>query len=151
MIASTTIADELRLHGACASTTRGTSMRPLFKTGRDVVVIEQPTRELKKYDVVLYRYPSGKYVLHRIIRVCEDEYLIRGDNTFTVEHIPREWILGILVRFNRKGKSHSVDERGFRVYSVLWNFIYPLRLLLHKCRLLLGRVYRRLFKRKGSK
>ncbi len=144
MITSTTIAEELERHGSCASTTSGTSMRPLLKTGRDVVVIEVPKGELRRFDVALYRYPSGKYVLHRVIRVKADEYLIRGDNTYVIEHIPKEWVLGVLVRFNRKGKSHSVTERPYRVYVALWSFIYPVRHLLYAVRRLCGRLYHRL-------
>lgn len=148
MINSTTITEELEAHGYCAGTTRGTSMEPLFRTGRDMVVIERVKGECKRLDVVLYRYPSGKYVLHRIIRVKENEYLIRGDNTFSIERIPKDKILGVLVRFNRKGKSHTVTERSYRVYSSLWNLIYPLRYAYHICRRAAGKVYRKLFKRK---
>lgn len=147
MIASTTIAEELATHGSCASTTRGPSMRPLLKTGRDVVVIEVPKGDLRRFDVALYRYPSGKYVLHRVIRVREDEYLIRGDNTYQMEHIPKEWVIGVLVRFNRKGRSHSVNERPYRAYVAFWNFIYPVRHVLHALRRLAGRAYHKLIKR----
>ncbi len=148
MITSTTILEELETHGYCASTTRGTSMEPLFRTGRDMVVIKKAEGECKKYDVVLYRYPSGKYVLHRIIRVRENEYLIRGDNTFVIEHIPKDKILGVLERFNRKGKSHTVLEKSFRIYSRVWNFIYPLRYVCHLPRRAAGKLYRLVFKRK---
>lgn len=148
MISSTTIIEELESHGYCASTTRGTSMEPLFRTGRDMVVIKKREGECKKYDVVLYRYPSGKYVLHRIIRVRENEYIIRGDNTFILEHIPKDRVLGVLERFNRKGKSHTVDERGFKIYSRLWNFIYPVRFVLNLARRAAGKLYRLIFKRK---
>ena len=148
MITSTTIIEELNTHGYCASTTRGTSMEPLFRTGRDMVVIKRAAGECKKYDVVLYRYPLGKYVLHRIIRVRENDYVIRGDNTFVLEHIPKEKILGVLERFNRKGKSHTVEERSFKIYSRVWNFIYPARFVVNLFYRALRKLYRLIFKRK---
>ena len=123
-------------------------MEPLFRTGRDMVVIKRREGECKKYDVVLYRYPSGKYVLHRIIRVRENEYIIRGDNTFIREHIPKDKILGVLERFNRKGKSHTVNDRGFKIYSRLWNFIYPVRYLINLSVRAVRKLYRLIFKRK---
>ena len=123
-------------------------MEPLFRTGRDMVVIKRREGECKKYDVVLYRYPSGKYVLHRIIRVRENEYIIRGDNTFIREHIPKDRILGVLERFNRKGKSHTVNDRGFKIYSRLWNFIYPVRYLINLSVRAVRKLYRLIFKRK---
>lgn len=147
MIVSTVI-EELARHGSFASTTSGTSMEPLFRTGRDMVVIERPTRELRRNDVVLYRYSSGKYVLHRILRFDGDVCIIRGDNTFVLERIPRDMILGVLVRFNRKGRSHSVTDRSYRAYVVFWRLIYPFRYLWYRFRRLAGGAYRRIFKRK---
>ena len=140
------IESELANHGSYASVTRGPSMRPLFKTARDMVIIKKPTRPLKKYDVVLYTGGKNHYTMHRIIAIRDKEYLIRGDNTYRIEHIPKENVIGILTEFNRKGKRHSTDELSFRIYSRIWNFIYPVRLVAFKLRSLLGRVYRKLFK-----
>lgn len=143
-----TVVRELRENGIFASTTRGTSMEPLFRTGRDVIIVKRPEGELRRHDVALYRYPSGKFVLHRVLYVRKDEYIIRGDNTFALEHIPKDWVIGVLVKFNRKGKSHTVDERGYRLYVVLWRLIYPVRFVYHYARRAAGKIYRALFKRK---
>ena len=141
---------ELEKHGVYASVTKGVSMRPLFKTNRDMVIIKKPPRELKKYDVVLYTGAHNKYTMHRIIAVREREYLIRGDNTYRIEHIPKENIIGILTEFNRKGKRHTTYERGFKIYSRVWNFIYPIRFVWMKIylppRRLAGKIYRKIFK-----
>lgn len=51
--------------GIYIGTTVGTSMEPLLRTRRDVVVIEKPAGRLKKYDVPLYRRGED-YVLHRM-------------------------------------------------------------------------------------
>ena len=139
---------ELAEHGVYASVTRGASMRPLFKTNRDVIIVRTPSAPLVKYDVALYRTPSGKYVLHRVVGVRDGVYLIRGDNTFVLERVPHESVIGVLTEFNRKGKKHSVTEASYRLYSRLWNFIYPVRLLYHKTFCLAYAVYRRIFKRK---
>ncbi len=144
-----TLESELQKNGFYASTTRGTSMEPLFRTGRDVIIVARPDGELKRHDVALYRYPSGKYVLHRVLRVRDGDYVIRGDNTFALEYIPKEWVKGVLIKFNRKGRSHTVDERGYRLYVVLWRFIYPLRFLYYCTRRMAGKLYRKLFGRKG--
>lgn len=129
--ASSTIEAELEKHGMYASNTRGVSMEPLFRTRRDMVIIEKPKEELKKYDVALYRDCRGKYILHRVIKVKSDEYVIRGDNTYRKEHISKGRIIGVLTAFNRKGKRHSVTDRSYRIYSRVWNFIYPVRCVFH--------------------
>lgn len=144
---SVVIEDELRLHGAYASVTRGTSMRPLFKTHRDIVVIGRADGDLKKYDVALYRAPSGRYVLHRVVRVYPDRYLIRGDNTFIDEYIMKSDIIGVLTGFNRKGREYTVEGSGYRLYSRFWVLIYPLRKLCYRVNVFLHKLYRFVFRR----
>ena len=122
------IEDELEKHGTYATNTVGVSMRPLFKTHRDAVALKKADGECKKYDVVLYTGKSGKYILHRIIGKKDRFYVIRGGNTYTKEYVPKECVLAVMVSFNRKGKHHSVEERGYKFYSRVWNFIYPVRL-----------------------
>ena len=142
-----TIESELESHGIYASNTMGVSMRPLFKTHRDMVILKKPEGELKKYDVALYRVRE-KYILHRVIAVREHEYIIRGDNTFKKEHIPKEAVIGVLIAFNRCGKRHEVTELGYKIYSRVWHYIYPLRVLYNFAYRVLAKIYRTLFKRR---
>lgn len=74
----------LEADGVYASVTAGTSMRPLFKTHRDMIVVKKKEAPLKKYDVVLYKV-GGKYILHRVIGFDRERALciIRGDNTYS--------------------------------------------------------------------
>ena len=140
---------ELERHGSYASVTRGPSMRPLFKTSRDMVIVKKPTADFKKYDVVLYTGAGNKYTMHRIIAIKGDTLIIRGDNTYVKEYVSHARVIGILTEFNRKGKHHTVDEFSFKVYSRFWNFIYPVRFVMFKVRNLLGKIYRKLFKKKA--
>lgn len=142
-----TIESELRECGVYASVTRGSSMRPLFKTNRDVVILKRCDSDPGKYDVVLYKDGKGKYILHRIIRVLPEEFIIRGDNTFVNERVAKQGIIAVLTEFNRKGKKHSVTDTGYRLYARVWNFIYPIRFLFHTAYRLAHKVYRALFKR----
>jgi hypothetical protein len=123
-------------------------MRPLFKTHRDMIIIQPPKIRPKKYDVVLYRI-GDKYILHRIIRVNEKlgAFIIRGDNTYRNEIVPFDKIIAVLTAVNRKGKRIEVTGAGYRAYSVFWTAIYPLRYPFGKGRLILGAVYRKIFKR----
>ncbi len=132
---TTNMAEILKRDGVLVYKTRGVSMEPLFRQNRDLVIIRPCDGELKKYDVPLYYRPQkNSYVLHRIVAVREDEYLIRGDNTYTKEHVPKKDVVGVLTEFQRKGKKHSVNERGYKLYSRFWVFIFPLKLAYHKAR-----------------
>ena len=139
------IEESLRENGMHVSTTSGYSMMPMLKDRRDRVILrpveEQP---LRRYDLPLYKRPDGKYVLHRIIKVCDGYYIIRGDNTYVNEKIPFDWVIGYVTEFYRKGRHVSADSKRYRFYAAFWHFIYPLRLLKRKIRLLLGRAGRRL-------
>ena len=140
------IESELERHGTYASVTRGVSMRPLFKTFRDVAIIEPATAELKKYDVVLYTGAGNKYTMHRIVGFDGDTLIIRGDNTFRLERVPRSNVIGILTRFNRRGKHHTVEEKGYKIYSRIWNFLYPVRYLIHLIRRPFSKLKHKIFK-----
>ena len=145
---SLVVETELAERGSYASVTKGTSMRPLFRTNRDMIVVAPLKSPPKKYDIVLYRGMGGEYILHRIIKVREDVYVIRGDNTYFKEYVPKERVFAVLVSYNRKGKSGSPDSFSFKLYSRVWHFLYPLRFLYVKLRSLAHRIYRKLFKRK---
>ena len=124
----TTIEEFLALDGILVSMTCGCSMRPLLRQSRDLVVIQQPVARLKKYDVALYRRGT-KYILHRVIEVTPDCYLIRGDNTFTLETVPHNNVIGVLTGFQRNNKRYSVSNRYYMCYVRFWCAIYPLRAL----------------------
>ncbi len=122
---------------------RGVSMKPLLRQNRDLIVVETPSGRLKKYDVALYR--RGKdYVLHRVIGVEKDYYLIRGDNTYRIETVPDDAVIGVLTGFQRDGRQYSVTDRGYRCYARCWCAIYPLRHLAVRARWLAGAVLRKL-------
>ncbi|MCR5168571.1 MAG: hypothetical protein K6C13_15370 [Oscillospiraceae bacterium] len=122
--------------------TRGVSMLPMLRQERDLVVIEKPHGRLKKYDVALYRRGEA-YVLHRVIKVCADCYLIRGDNTYASETVPDEAVIGVLAGFRRKGKEYSVTQQSYRCYVRFWTLIYPLRALYFRLRRFAVRAARR--------
>lgn len=120
---------ELEKHGTLVYTNVGTSMLPLLRQNRDLMVIEKkgPGR-CKKYDAVLYRRPSGEYVMHRILKVCGDSYVICGDNRWDREFgVPDEWILGVLTAVIRDGKEIPVTDWKYRCYVHLWCDFFFLR------------------------
>ena len=147
--------ESLDTYGIYSSMTRGVSMWPLFKTHRDRVYIVKPEGDLAAYDVALYPDGYGNYIMHRVVRVCEREYLIRGDNTFRLEHVPKQRVIGVLSEFDRKGTHLTVSHPLYRLYSRVWTWIYPIRSVVHALVYLVRgggrRVLRLLKKRSGKK
>lgn len=138
-----TFEEILTRDGKLVYKTKGRSMEPMLRQNRDLVTIEVPVSRLQKYDVALYKRGT-RYVLHRVIEVKEGYYLIRGDNTYSLEHVPEENVIGVLTAFQRKGKQHDVSEPGYRRYVRFWNAIYPLRAGFARCYRWAARVARRL-------
>ena len=111
----------------------GVSMFPMLRHRKDMVVIEKLERELKKYDVPVYRLKSGKIVMHRILEVRPDCYVIRGDNLLDKEYIKPEQIIGVLKEFHRNGRRiHCETSKGYKLYIFLTMHSYWLRFLWKK-------------------
>lgn len=140
-----TMEDLLKQEGVLVSTTVGVSMEPLFRDRRDTIVIRPVTGRLKKYDVPLYRRGEA-YVLHRIIKVLPDSYVICGDNCVTKEYgITDGDIVGVLTEFYRKDRHVTVDDPRYRLYARIWCAGYPLRVAWSRVRAFAARRIRRVF------
>lgn len=139
------IEQELRERGSLVYTTRGSSMLPLLREKRDLVVIRRrPEERLRRLDAVLFKRRGGDYVLHRVVRVRESDYLICGDNQIVFEAVREDQILGILTEIVRDRKTISVNACAYRLYARLWWGLYPVRFLLRRARNALGRLKRKL-------
>ena len=118
---------------------RGVSMRPMLRQGLDAVELAPLPKRLDKYDLPIYQTASGKYVMHRIVKVNDSGYVCRGDNTYHDEHICHGQMLGVVCAFKRGEKRIEVNAPGYRIYCRLWVAIYPLRRLYIRCRNWLSR------------
>ena len=113
--------DMLNETGKIVYTTRGVSMRPLLKQGRDVVyIVKRPEGRLKLCDAVLFVRDNGQYVLHRILKLTENGYWIIGDNCVGGEYVREEQVIGVLSAVVRRGKTVKSDNRFYRLYVRLW-------------------------------
>jgi len=107
----------------------GNSMQPLWQHNRDSVVLKSCERhELKKGDVVLYRRSTGQIVLHRIVKINQESYDLCGDAQVDIErNLPKSCVLAVMVEFYRKGKRYSSRQPLYRMYSLIWGWLRPLR------------------------
>ena len=96
---------------------RGISMVPMLSEKTDHVIVTACRGRLNVGDVALYR--RGKdLVLHRVIDLLSDGYLIRGDNCIGTEHVPEKAVLGKLCGIQRNGDCIEVtDEMNAAFYK----------------------------------
>ena len=130
-----TFEEEIAKNGRLIYTNVGDSMMPLLREKRDLLIIEKAGGRLKKYDVPLYKRDSGQYVLHRVLRVRENDYVLCGDNRWQREtDISDRHIIGVLTAVIRNGKKLPTNARRYRLYSHLWCDLFYLRAFLLRCR-----------------
>lgn len=107
----------LEEQGYIVYTNVGTSMLPLLRQRRDIIEIrkKEPNVRCRKYDAVLYKVEK-RYILHRIIKVLPDSYVIVGDHCIYREYgIRDEQILGIMTRVIRDGKDIRVTDWKYQL------------------------------------
>lgn len=134
LMSKKTYEEYLDQYGSMTYKNVGISMLPMLKQDRDLFTVRKKTAErCRKYDVVLYKRPPDQYVLHRIIEVHENDYVILGDNCVNKEYgIRDEDIIGVLTEFVHAGKTYSVNDLRYRMYVRIWCAVYPARMLLKR-------------------
>ena len=140
-----TFEEILARDGQLVYTNVGDSMLPLIRQGRDLLVIKPKVGRLMKYDIPLYKRDSGRYVLHRVLKVRPDDYVICGDNRWSREYgITDRHIVGVLTALIRNGKEIPMTDWRLRLYAHLWCDLFPLRASILRCLSVMKRVRRRI-------
>ena len=121
---------------------RGVSMLPMLRQNKDAVDLQKPPEKLKKYDLPMYKGPSGKYVMHRIIKVKEDHYVCRGDHTYHPEMVKREQMAAVVCAFYRNGRRIPVTSTGYQLYCRCWHAIFPIRAFCHYAKKCLRKLFK---------
>ncbi len=144
-----TYEEYIEKNGNLVYTNVGVSMLPLLRQGRDLfIAAKRDGQRCSVGDVVLYRRPPNQYVLHRIIEVRPDDYVILGDNCINKEYgIKDEDIIAVMTGYVRNGKEHSVSENGYRFYSFVWLHTIPLRTGFKKSKFKLKNLLKRIVKK----
>lgn len=141
--------EQLAQEGFLLKQTKGISMEPMLREGRELSLIQSPKavgRDPRKGDVVLFRRKNGDYVLHRIIRRKGERFLIRGDNAYGLDLVAPGEILGILTGFYR-GETY-VDcqkDQGYLTYVRRRCFWFPCRWLLFRGKCLWRAIRKKLY------
>ena len=119
---------------------KGSSMFPLLRNDKDEVCLSPLTETPEKMDIVLFRF-KGKHILHRIIDVKDDTYIIQGDGIYmSSEYCKKQDIVGIVTSLHKAGwKPVSTSSGWYKFFSALWfKFRFCRRYLLA----ILWRIYK---------
>ncbi len=96
----------------------GMSMWPLLHHLRDGVILAPPDR-IRAGDIVLFDRRTGRYALHRVIRIKGNVFTMAGDNQAHAEkNLPCDQIVGVAVAIDRKGRQIASRNFGMRIYAL---------------------------------
>lgn len=102
---------------------KGTSMLPLIVQGKDSVVLKRNFENYaNKHDIAFYRRTNGQFVLHRVMKVCDDgTYVMCGDNQSALEYgIKKEQVIGYVSKLYKDQKAISLVSFKYRSYLFVW-------------------------------
>jgi hypothetical protein len=110
---------------------KGTSMLPTLREGKDSVTLIPP-KSIIKNGIYLYKRPNGKYAMHRLIKITDDNLIFCGDAQLVLENVKKEQILAYVecIYSGNKRKDTRLSQRLF----VLFNSVFLFRKLVIRCR-----------------
>ena len=110
-------------------TIKGNSMNPFMVNLRDQITLGPwKEGELRKGTVALVKDTKGNYLIHRIIRLDRKGVTLLGDgNIGTTETATYDNVIAVMYSIRRKGREWSADGLPWRIYSLLWMALTPLR------------------------
>ncbi len=124
----------------------GTSMLPMLDEKCDTIKIIKAPDKLKKYDVILYKRIDGTYVLHRIIKIKKDYYLLSGDHQVIKEKVYHKQIIGLLDGYYHYEVYIANNDPNYLKYVKKRMRSRKYRYL----RYLLSNIYHKIFKKKKT-
>ncbi len=100
----------------------GNSMYPLIRNYKDAIVLTAyKGQPLHIGDMIFYKRKSGQYVLHRIVGVEDNGFVLLGDNQTQQEKgITKEQVIAIPTAIVRGKKIISVNSKGYSLYKKMW-------------------------------
>ena len=98
----------------------------------------------EKYDLPVYQFPNGKYVMHRVVAVKDGYYICNGDNLLQMETVYPDQLIAIVSAFTRNGKRVEVTNIWYRLYCRFWCAVRPIRHLFKKIRSALAKIKKRI-------
>lgn len=127
------IAQTVKAGGTAELTVTGRSMRPLLLDRVSCVRLTDIGTP-KIGDVVLYRRDNRQYVLHRIVKCCEDgTYTMCGDGQTEIEPgLHRAQMIAVVQSFARRRKWRNCDHVLYRLWWHLRIAHRPLRRFIRR-------------------
>ncbi len=103
---------EIEKNGVIAFVPKGNSMWPILKNKGQSVIIRKKTAEeiIEPFAVIFYERENGSLVLHRVLELRNNSYIVCGDSQFELEKVYERQVFGVMEGFyNRKKYIKATD------------------------------------------
>ena len=102
----------------------GTSMLPFLDSSKKVKL--KKAESLKKGEMYFYKRENGQYVLHRLIKIKNDNLIFRGDNQFINENdIKENQIIAKVVEIiDENGNINNLSSLSYKIYVCIMRNIF---------------------------
>lgn len=90
----------------------GDSMLPTLQNGKDTITLA-PDVHYAAGDIILFRRPSGKYVLHRIVGKLRGGFMLCGDNENVIEYpiFPKDIVAKVVSAEDANGQKINLHPQ----------------------------------------
>lgn len=106
--------------GVIAFVPSGDSMWPTLKNKKQSVIVKKKTERLKKGDVGFFVRADGSYILHRVIEVTDNGYVMLGDSQVNPENVEEQNVFGVMSGFYRGKKQIDVNSTEYQTEIKKW-------------------------------
>ena len=133
----------------------GQSMYPQICSGDTVIIEWADSSVLRAGDIILYKDRFGHPVIHRVVRLCDGDFLItKGDANKTLdEPVLNDRIIGRVVS---RETSSSLSYKGSTniVSDIIQNYLMAVKnlssYLLYLCSASISGIFRRILRKKSQ-
>lgn len=87
---------------------KGNSMNPIL-FNQDIVYIES-SNNYSVGDIILFNYNEREFIIHRIVYADNNIFCCKGDNSFRLEYIYPEEIIGKVTQINRNETILNIEH-----------------------------------------
>ena len=124
--------DVLEKEGELFFTNVGYSMYPLIKQREDILHIVK-CETYQKGDIVLFKSHVDHYVLHRILKIKNEQIITAGDyNYFKDQPINKSQLLGKLITIKKKNGKLIDLKKDKKMRKFFYTNFFPIKSFFQK-------------------
>lgn len=94
----------------------GTSMLPIFRSGDCLTICVKDNYD--PGDILAFFYKNNTLLIHRLLKIENGRYFCKGDNSFRLEDIDKQAILGAVIQVADRNNSAEFIAASYAINRV---------------------------------